>query len=446
MTNTREIILNILNESFDDFNFQKNTIENYLINIENQNDNRLIKETVYGIVKNLTLIDDIIDSYSKIKIKKLHKIVLNCLRIGVYQIIYLDRVPSYAIINDCVNLVKKYTHVGNAKFVNAILRNINSDKENIKESYSKLNLNYNTLALLYSFPDYIVKKWADDYGIEFTQQLLDSLNSKPKLNIRANTLKTTRDNLKGLLINRGYDLEETKYSSVGLVVHNPDNLFKTLEFINGYFTVQDESSMLVTEIADPKEKTLILDMCAAPGGKSTHIAEYLRDNATIIARDKSSNKVQLIKQNIERLNLKSIRTEIFDATKLDNELINKVDYCFVDAPCSGLGLIRRKPDIKWNRTIENIKELIELQSEILDVASKYVKIDGELIYSTCTINDDENIAQIKNFLITHPNYILVEFDNRFCELFNTAKDGYVQLFPNVHGTDGFFIAKLKRVV
>jgi len=445
MKNTREIILNILNESIEDLNFQKNTIDNYLANIENQNDISLIKETVYGIVKNLTLIDDIIDKYSKIKIRKLHKVVLNCLRIGIYQLFYLDRVPSYAIINDCVNLVKKYTHVGNANFVNAILRKIDIDKIKIKENYSKLNLIESNLALLYSFPEYIVKKWVCDYGFEFTQQLLYSLNSKPKLNIRTNTLKITRDNLKDLLIKKGYDLEETKYSSVGLVVNNPANLFKTLEFTNGYFTVQDESSMLVTEIADPKVKTLILDMCAAPGGKSTHIAEYLRDDAIIIARDKSSKKVQLINQNIDRLKLESIRTEIFDATKLDDKLINKIDYCFVDAPCSGLGLIRRKPDIKWNRTKESIEELIKLQSEILDVASKYVKIDGELIYSTCTINNDENIKQIRNFLATHQNYILVEFDNRFHKLFNTAKDGYVQLFPNIHGTDGFFIAKLKRV-
>lgn len=445
MTKSREIILNILNESIENFNFKKYTIDNYLEDIKNQSDSRLIRETVYGIVKNLTLIDNIIEKYSKIKIDKLHKVVLNCLRIGIYQLIYLDRVPSYAIINDCVDLVKKYTHRGNANYVNAMLRNIAANKDKIVENYSNINLDIHSLTLLYSFPEYIVKMWIDDYGIDFAKQLLYSLNSKSMLNIRVNTTKTTRDNLKYELSKQGYKIEETKYSSFGLIVNNPENLFNTFEFINGYFTVQDESSMLVTEIANPKKGSLILDVCAAPGGKATHTAEYVQDDAIIIARDKSISKLELINENIKRLNLKSIRTEIFDATKLDDRLINKVDYCFVDAPCSGLGLIRRKPDIKWNRTIESIKELIELQKNILDVASQYVKIGGEIIYSTCTINEDENIIQVKNFLNRHPNYTLVEFDHRFHELFKTARNGYVQLFPNIHGTDGFFIAKLKKL-
>ncbi|MBC7088264.1 MAG: 16S rRNA (cytosine(967)-C(5))-methyltransferase RsmB [Tissierellales bacterium] len=448
MSKSRDIVLKILN-GLDfvtkDFENNKKIIEDNIKNCKNEDDIRLIKEITYGVVKNITIIDQIISDYSKIKLNKLHRIVLNALRMGIYQIIYLDRVPEYSILNDSVELVKKYTHKGNANYVNAILRNISRDKEKIIKRYNDLDFDINTLSLVYSFPQFLVEMWVNDYGIDFTRSLLDSLNSKAKLNIRVNITKVSRDDLIKRLETYGYIVEKTRYSNYGLIVKNPEKLFQTEEFIDGYFTVQDESSMLVAEVADIEGNSFVLDVCSAPGGKATHIAEYIGDNGIVLARDKSNSKIQLIKENVKRLGLKSVKSEIFDATTLDNSLIDKVDCCLVDAPCSGLGLIRRKPDIKWNRTLDDIDELILIQEKILNTCSSYVKVGGKLIYSTCTINNAENISQIEKFLKHHKNFALEPFCDRFDKTFETAKKGYVQLFPNVHGTDGFFIASLKRL-
>jgi 16S rRNA (cytosine967-C5)-methyltransferase len=289
-----------------------------------------------------------------------------------------------------------------------------------------------------------VNRFIHDFGFDFTVELLKANNSKPSLNIRVNTLKIEKEELMRLLREKGFELTEGEYARDAIIVHNPYKITSTIEFKKGLFTIQDESSMLVGQILNPMEGSTVLDVCSAPGGKSTHMAAIMKNKGKIIARDFYEHKIKLIEENKKRLGIDIIETEEYDALKLDNNLIEKVDYCLVDAPCSGFGLIRRKPEIKWNRKEEDIKELSKLQYEILNVCKNYVKKGGILLYSTCTILDEENICIIYKFLEENKNFKLISIDNeiKICDNINTLKDGYIQLYPNIHNTDGFFIAKM----
>lgn len=440
--NTRDIAMNILMDINEKKSYSNLSIAKHLPEEATSQDENFIRELVYGVIENLEYIDYIISKASKIKLKKIHPTIIEAIRLGIYQIIFMDRVPVSAAVNESVNLAKKYGHKGTIGFVNGVLRSISRDIE----GYSKIDIKDKTkyLSVKYSHPEYMVKRFVKDFGYEFTEKLLVVNNSTPLLNIRVNTLKTTKEKLKKALEDKGFVVSQGEYAHDALIIHNPSKIVGLLEFKKGHFTIQDESSMLVAQVLNPAEGSLVLDVCSAPGGKSTHIAQLMKNKGRVISRDIFDHKIKLIEENKKRLGINIIDAEVYDALKLDDSLVGRVDYCLVDAPCSGLGLIRRKPEIKWNRSEEDIKKLNNLQLGILDIAKHYVKRGGILMYSTCTILDEENIQVIKEFLSKNMDFKLIKIEDELVnsENITTLKDGYIQLYTHIHRTDGFFIAKM----
>jgi len=441
----REIALNILVDVNEKGAYSNIAIYKHLQNSMDKRDENLVREIVYGVLENRLYIDYIISKVSKIKLKKLSALILEILRIGVYQIVFMDRIPDSAAVNESVNLSRKYSHKGTLGYVNGVLRNISRNKEEL----IKINKNNVSeyLSTKYSHPKWIVDRWLKEYGEKFTEELCIANNQKPKLNVRVNILKTSREDLKERLTNKGYDVIETKYSHYGLIIENPYRITELDEFRKGYFTIQDESSMLVSQIMNPEKDSLVVDACSGPGGKATHMAEIMDNKGKIISRDVYEHKIKLIEDNCERLGIDIIETQIQDASAIDEYLVNRADYLLIDAPCTGFGLIRRRPEIKWNREEKDINNLLSVQKDILNTCSKYLKVGGILIYSTCTIISEENIKMIRNFLKDNKDFKLIGFKELIKEDQNLSgtENGYIQLFPNISSTDGFFIAKMKKI-
>ena len=442
--NPREIAMKVLLDINTRDAYSNIQINNYFNKATDARDENLVRELVYGVLENKIYIDYMLSKSSKIKIKKIDPNILEILRLGIYQIIFMDKIPHSAAVDEAVKLAKIYSNKGSVGYVNGVLRNITRNIDDIKIVNHKDKIKY--LTIRYSHDEEMVKRWIEHFGYDFTEELLKKNNETPNLNIRVNTLKTSREELIESLKKKGVKTKTLKYALDGLEIENPIKITELDEFKKGYFTIQDESSMLVAQIMDPKEGTLVLDVCSAPGGKSTHIAQMMNNKGKIISRDIYPHKLELVKDTSKRLGIDIIDVENFDALKDDESLVEKVDYVLLDAPCSGFGLIRRKPEIKYKRNIDDVEALAKLQAEMLNRIKDYVKIGGFLIYSTCTIEPEENILNIKRFLNENPNFKFVNIEDKIedHENLDTLKDGYIQLFSNIHDTDGFFIAKLEK--
>ncbi len=405
-------------------------------------DENLIRELVYGVIENRLYLDHVITKASKIRLKKLHPHILDIVRMGLYQIIFMDRIPDSAAVNESVKLAKKYGHRGSVGYVNGILRAIIRDKDRFTHIDKEDMVSY--ISIKYSHPEWMVKRWIGEFGLDFTESLCKANNERPLLNIRVNSLKISRQDLKARLEEKGMTLKEGQYARDCLIIQEAQNITGLQEFKEGLFTIQDESSMLVGQIMDPREGSTLLDVCSAPGGKATHMAQIMGNKGLVISRDIYQHKLSLIRENSKRLGIDILKVENHDALERDEELIGKVDYLLIDAPCSGLGLIRRKPEIKWQRREEDIAALSRLQYDIISNVKDYIRLGGNLVYSTCTIEKDENINLIKRFLEENPNFKLVSLENSLDHKDKLAnlKDGYLKLYPHIHGTDGFFIAKM----
>lgn len=440
----REIALKVLYEINEQGAYSNISLSRNIGNTLTSLDDSFVRELVYGVLENKLLIDYIITKFSKVKFKKISPYIKEILRLGIYQILFMDRIPESASVNESVKLAKRYGNKGSIGYVNGLLRNVTRNK-NLIELPDKDKHPIEYLSIKYSHPKWMLHIWLKEYGYDFTESLCIANNKKPKLNIRVNTLKISKEDLVKLLKEKGFIVQRTKYAYDGLIIENPVKITETEEFKNGYFQIQDESSMLVAQIMTPKEGSFVIDVCSAPGGKSTHIAQIMNNNGKIIARDVYDHKLNLIKENCNRLGINIIETQKFDALQVDKALIGKADYCLVDAPCSGLGLLRRKPDIRWNKDEDNINEITRLQYQILLNSSKYIKRNGYLVYSTCTINRDENINLIHSFLKNNTEFKLIGFKDLIRnpdERNNNS--GYIELYPNIHETDGFFIAKMTK--
>lgn len=424
------------NKNYSNISINKNFKD---IDISDQ-EKGLATELIYGVIENKYYLNYIIDKLSKIKSKKMSTYVKISLWLGIYQILFLDSIKDHAAVNESVALIKKYDKKSSG-FVNAILRNVIRNKENIMEIDKKDIVEY--LSIKYSYNQWLIRKWIEEFGQEFTEDLLEANSEKPNLYIRANTLKINRDELINKLREQGIDCSKVNGIDEAIMVKNLKNIENNKLFKEGYFTVQDISSMLVGKVANPKEEKLVLDVCSAPGGKTTHLGTIMKNTGQVISRDIFDHKLKLINNTVKRLGLKNIKVENFDALNIDENSINKFDYVICDVPCSGMGIIKRKPEIKFKKE-EEIKDLPIIQKKILNNASKYVKLGGNLIYSTCTIHDEENINIVKEFLNINDNFELVPIDEVNVDLDNQDK-GYIKIYPNIHGMDGFFIAKLKRV-
>lgn len=440
MQNPRQIALEILidvhkNKAYSNLSINK-ILKKYHIE-----DSRLIREIVYGVIENKIYLDYIIGKLVKTGIKKLKSEVHVILRMGLYQMIFLDSMPPYAVVNESVKLTKKhsYRHVG---FVNAVLRNYERSKDEIVLPDKKKDI-VQYLSVKYSYEPWMVKEWLKVFDEKFTEDLLKTGNDTPELIIRVNTLKTNVDFIKKELIKQDIIVKEGQYVSEALRVKG-SNLIDNNEWYNsGYYQVQDESSMLAVQALDPRPNDMILDVCSAPGGKSIYAAELMKNKGKIIARDIHEHKLKLLKNRAQKHGIDIIETQVFDGLKEDKSLYEKMDKVLVDVPCSGFGVIRRKPEIKYNRDKEELKKLVEIQYQILHQASKYVKNNGTLIYSTCTISKYENMDVVREFLKNHDHFTIDIFENKVFKSFNVT-EGVLHLFPNVHGTDGFFICKMKK--
>lgn len=391
-------------------------------------DINFISELVYGVVTWKLTLEYIIQKYSKTKIKKMSDWVKNILYLGSYQIIFLDKVPKSAAVNESVNLCKKY-NFKSVGLVNAILRKI--EKSDYKE-LSNITNSITRISLKYSIPEWIVKKFCDEYGEEETANICQNLNLRPNISVRINRLKGKVElGEKGIL-------EDFR------TITGTKNITKTKEYIEGNITIQDEAAGLSSFVLAPKEGEIVLDVCSAPGGKTTYLAELMHNKGKIVAWDIYEERLKQVEQNAKRLGIDIIQTEVHDATKLKEEYVEKFDKILLDVPCLGLGVIRRKPDIKWNRQEEDIKEISDIQFNILKTCSKYLKRNGTLVYSTCSMLKEENDAIIEKF-IKEENFETVNIEEQIPNEFSkiTTKD-MVQFLPS-QKHDGFFITMLKKI-
>jgi 16S rRNA (cytosine967-C5)-methyltransferase len=441
--NARNVALEIITSIFNDKAYTNIAIDKYFKNHNNISkiDRGFITRIVEGTVEHVITIDYIIDKFSKTKTNKMKKIILYILRLSVYQIKYMDKVPVSAVCNEAVKLTKK-RRLGNLSgFVNGVLRNIARNIETIEYPDEKQQpVKY--LSIVYSFPIWIIELWLEHYDYDTVKRMCINSNKTAKTSIRCNLARTNPESLKKLLEDSDVVVEQGKFLDYALKISNYNNIRSLETFVNGDFTVQDESSMLVGHLAKPSENSLVIDVCAAPGGKTTHLAEIMNNTGTVISRDIYSKKLQLIEENVNRLQLSNVNIQEYNALEVDESLIEKGDVVIADVPCSGLGIIRKKPDIKYNIKREDIDSLINIQRDILKVVCKYVKPDGILMYSTCTVNPQENIRNVK-WLIDNFPFELVEGEDTLLDTINT-REGYIQLLPGFYDTDGFFIAKLRR--
>lgn len=439
--NAREAAFKILCDIEIDKNYSNMAINKIFKNNDiNDKDKGLATELVYGVIENRKYLDFIINKLSKIKVKKMSSYVKIILRMGTYQILFLDKIENYAAVNETVKLANKYDKKSRG-FVNAILRNEIRQERTIK--YIDIEDPIRRLAVKYSYQQWIIEDWVNKFGMEFTEELLEAGNEKPDLYVRTNTLKIDRDSLLKEFEKEGIKAHKAMMPEEGIMVENFKGIENSRLYKEGLFTIQDISSMLVAKVINPKENDMVLDVCSAPGGKSTHMAELMKNTGKVVSRDVFEHKIKVINAASKRLGIKNIDAEEFDATKLDEKSIEKFDCVLADVPCSGLGIIRRKPEIKY-KSKEELEDLPEIQTKILENASKYVKIGGTLVYSTCTVQDCENIDIVKKFLEENPNYELVPIKEVNVDPDEQAK-GYLKIYPHIHGIDGFFIAKMKRV-
>ncbi len=389
-------------------------------------DRKFCTELVYGAVKAGASLDWKISRYLNRPLNKVDEKILAVLRIGMYQIFFLDRVPNSAAVNESVELSKKFCGLGASKFVNGVLRSAVRDPH--KSDFSTGD-DVKSLALRTFHPLWLVKLFAEEFGLDVAKKILDFDNTDPPLCLRVNFLKTNRENVLDALKIFGLQAEPSTLAPEGIICRGHGALDKFQPLREGLCQVQDESSMTVARTLDPKPGEFVIDCCAAPGGKSTHLAELMQNRGKIIAADIYDTKLEHVAQNANRLGIKIIEPLLIDARKLGDKFPAQADKVLVDVPCSGLGVLRRKADLRWKKFPDDLNALPTLQAEILSSAAKTLKPGGILVYSTCTITRRENESVVENFLASHENFRLVEMKT---------------LLPHVTGTDGFFSAKLIR--
>ena len=441
--NAREIALKIINEV--------NTNEAYA-NISlareinkhtlSDQDRRFVTELVYGTIKTGATLDWIISKYINRPLSKIAPIILDILRMGVYQIFFMSKVPDSAACNQSVEISKKYGHTGTIKFINAVLRNVVRMPE--KAKYPTMEEDpIKHLALEYYHPEWLIKRWINRLGFEEVRKLCVFNNTTPPLSIRTNTLKNTRIELAEILTKEDFEFKNSKFTPEGIIctAHPAISNLKSLQ--NGLFQIQDESSMLVAHVVDPHPGEFIIDTCSAPGGKTTHLAALMKDNGKILATDIYDHKLLKINENAKRLGINIIETKLLDATKIGEMYKGTADRVLVDAPCSGLGVLRRKPDSRWRKSETLLQELPILQNAILTSAANAVKLGGTLVYSTCTTEIEENQNVVNNFLSSRTDFKL-EKASEFLPMECSSSD-MLQLWPHIDGVDGFFIARMKRI-
>ena len=413
-------------------------------------DRAFVTRLTEGTLERLITIDYILNQVSKTPVKKMKPVIRTVLRMSVYQLLYMDSVPDSAVCNEAVKLVKAKGLQGLSGFANGVLRNVARGREqwSSAEFYpDKKKMPAKYLSIHYSLPEWLCSYFVKEYGTEKAEKIAEGSLRNPQTTIRCNTSRISKEELTKRLQEQGFGVENGVYAKDALYLSGYDALEKIPEFTEGLFQVQDESSMLVAELAGLKQGDLVLDVCSAPGGKALHAANLLETlgGGTVISRDVSEKKTALIIENKERLQTKNIIIQVADATKLDETMIEKADVVIADLPCSGIGIMAKKPEIRYRMTAENQKELVNLQKKMLEVVHRYVKPGGILMYSTCTINKEENENQVREICKNYGFAPAMEISAVPETLQkNVQESGCLQLLPGVHECDGFFIARLKK--
>jgi 16S rRNA (cytosine967-C5)-methyltransferase len=404
-------------------------------------DRRFTTELVYGTTKAGETLDWLLSHYSNRPMSKVVPVIRNILRMGIYQLFFLTKVPPSAACNEAVNLAKKYGHAGTVKFVNAVLRNAARSPEKAAYPDPKSEpVRY--LSLKYFHPEWLVTLWLSRWGFDECEKLLKINNETPPLCLRTNTLKINRENLLKRLQIEGASCEASVWTPEGIVCLEHPALNNLPSLQEGLIQVQDESSMLVSHVLAPQPGEFIIDACGAPGGKSTHIAALMNNNGRLLSTDLHDHKLKLTEENAKRLGITILETQALDATTLHLRYAGQADRVLVDAPCSGLGVLRRKPDSRWRKNQAMLRDLPVLQLAILESAAECVKTGGVLVYSTCTTEPQENEQVVEAFLRSHSEYTLEPVGSHL----PVQRDAVtLQLWPHVDGVDGFFIARMRRL-
>ncbi len=365
-------------------------------------DRAFLSRLVEGTIERIITLDYILNQFSSVPTEKMKPVIRNILRLSLYQILYMDGVPESAACNEAVKLAEKKGFKNLKGFVNGILRTIERRKDSIQYPDEKKEGTW-YLSVFYSTPEWIIKQWIEQYGIEKARKMLEgSYKEERGISVRCNIEKRTKEEIRQMLEKEGVVVEECSYPDYALRISGYDYLEGLEAFREGFISVQDINSMMAAEKCGVKKGDFVLDVCAAPGGKSIHIAEKLNSTGHVEARDLSKNKVNFIQENIERSGLKNIEAVVQDALVLTEKDENRADIVIADLPCSGLGVIGKKNDLKYKMTEETQKELKQLQQKILSVVWRYVKKGGILFYSTCTVNKKENEENTEWFLKEYP--------------------------------------------
>ena len=412
----------------------------------------LISEIVYGVTTWRITLDEIIEKYSKIKLKKISKWILNILRMSIYQIIFLDKIPKAAAVNEGVNLAKKYGNRGSIGFVNAVLRKV--DKKDYTELFEEKD-NIKRISITTSMPEWIILELKKEgVSIEKIEEICKNSNIRPSISVRINNLKINKQELKEKLQEKGIKTEDGILNDF-LILNNIKDIENMEEFTQGYFTVQDEVAGLTALVLNPQPGENVLDACSSPGGKTTYLAELMKNQGNIVATDIHEHRTKLVENAAKRLGINIIKTSVQDATIFNENYKEKFDKILLDVPCLGIGVLKRKPDIKWQKEQKDVDEISKIQYKILENCSKYLKKNGEIVYSTCSIFKKENERIIEKFIKNNLEFQIEKFDFEKNSQLKSEKNAnlffqnyiknckYLEVYQN-EKTDGFFICKMTK--
>lgn len=414
-------------------------------------DKSLIQEISYGVIRFRKRLDWIIYQFLFSKKKKLPLTIQNILRMGFYQVLYLEKIPDYAIVNESVELAKQSPYPAYSSMVNAVLRNAIRQSVTINwPDTEKEPVKY--VSVYYSFPEWLVERWINRFSLEMCVRICEASNTRPDLTLRINSLKTNMPQFQKELYQLKIPFQKSQHlPDTAVTIEGYSNITQTPLFQKGLFSIQDESSILATKFLGPIPGDTIIDMCSGPGGKTTHISQILQNKGKVIAFEINQRRLKMVMEESRRLGIENIFPVLMDSRKLNKEYLGKADRILVDAPCSGTGVIRKKPDLKWKKwSTEHFNELNQIQKELLDIAALYLKPGAELLYSTCSMEKEENDDVIVKFIKKHPNFTIQDSSSfihkKGIVRFKTKIKEAIQLIPGYSGPniDGFYMVKLKK--
>jgi len=413
----------------------------------NDFDKALLNEISHGVIRWMRRLDWFLNGFYRGNYEKCLPEVRNAMRVALYQILFLNKIPYSAAVNEAVEFIKRIHGEKHAGVVNGLLRTIIRTLENLVWPTREID-EVNYLGIIQSHPNWMVRRWINRFGFDETVKLCEENNKRPVMSLRVNSLKISNGDFENYLKEKNLYYKNGNFLDNFFTTKTMSKIYTDELFSQGFFSVQDESAGLVAKLMDPKKDDLILDVCSAPGGKTSHLSELMNNEGQIIAVEKYLSRLEVMSKNLERLGVKNVK-KIHDdicqpvSKELKENLLGKADKILVDAPCSGLGVLSKKPDIKWKRVLEDICNLQKLQVEILENSVKYLKPSGVLVYSTCTTETEENMDVINIFLTNHPEFS-IDNAGKYVSEKVVNKDGCIELFPHKHNVDGAFSVRLIR--